>query len=219
MAIFACATPNLPEEETEDPSTSLPDRTPSLPTSDSGGGGDTGFVDSGPQDAQADQQDGMAADANRTLHVFVSSAVISGALGGVAGADLKCNTLAIAAGLKGTYRAWISVAGTNAADRITSNGPWYLIGGQLVASTKAELVSGTLKHGIDYDEKNVHAPAAEDRVWTGTAPNGTFDGPECGVWSGAGQARVGEGEFSDGRWSSSTIEACGQVNRVYCFEL
>ena len=215
-AILACATPNL-EGLDEEPQATLPDRTPSLPTSDGGGGMDTSVVDLGPQDAQTDPRDG--ADANHALHVFVSSAVISGALGGVAGADLKCNSLATAAGIPGTYRAWISVAGTNAVDRITSNGPWYLVGGQLVASTKAELVGGTLKHGIDHDEKNLHAPAAEDRVWTGTAPNGTFDGPECGVWSGAGQARVGEAEFSDGRWSSSTVEACGQVNRVYCFEL
>ncbi len=182
----------------EDPEATLPDRTPSLPTADGGGGTDIGVVDPGPQ---AEQR-------------------ISGALGGVAGADLKCNSLATAAGIPGTYRAWISVAGTNAADRITSNGPWYLVGGQLVASTKGELVGGgRLKHGSDHDEKNIHAPAAEDRVWTGTAPNGTFDGPECGVWSGGGQARVGEAEFSDGRWSSSTVEACGQVNRVYCFEL
>jgi hypothetical protein len=214
-AVFACATPNL-DAVSDDPEAPLPDRVPSTPTPDAGAK-DTSVVDPGPQDARADQED--AADANRTLHAFVSSAVISGGLGGVAGADLKCNTLAAAANLKGTYRAWISVAGTNAADRITSNGPWYLVGGQLVASTKAELVSGNLKHGIDYDEKNVHAPAAEDRVWTGTAPDGTFNGPECGVWSGAGQARVGEAEFNDGRWTSSTVEVCGQVNRVYCFEL
>lgn len=215
-ATLACATPNLEgiDDGAEAP---LPDRVPSLPTSDGGGRADTSMVEPGPQDAQSDQQDG--ADANRTLHAFVSSQVVNGALGGVAGADLKCNSLASAAGLKGSYRAWISVAGTNAADRITGNGPWYLVGGQLVASTKAELVGGTLKHGIDHDEKNVRAPTAEDRVWTGTAPDGTFDGPECGVWSGAGQARVGEAEFNDGRWSSSTVETCGQVNRVYCFEL
>jgi len=68
-----------------------------------------------------------AADANRTLHASVSSSAPSGALGGVVSADQKCSALAIAAGLKGTYRAWTSVAGTNAADRITSNGPCYLL--------------------------------------------------------------------------------------------
>lgn len=215
-AAIACATPNL-DEATDEPGAALPDRVPSTPTSDAGAK-DTSSVDPGLQDARTDQDD-AAADANRTLHAFVSSSVVSGALGGVAGADQKCNALAIAAGLKGTYRAWISVAGTNAADRIKSNGPWYLVGGQLVATTKAELVGGNLKHGIDHDEKNVRAPAAEDRVWTGTAPDGTFNGPECGVWSGAGQARVGEAEFNDARWTSSTVEVCGQVNRVYCFEL
>ena len=158
-------------------------------------------------------------DAFRQLHAFVSSAVVNGALGGVAGADQKCNALALAQGLKGTYRAWLSVAGTNAADRITSDGPWQLVTGQLVAATKAELTSGKLRRPLNIDEKGKAAPLDEDRVWTGTAPNGTFSGPECGLWTGAGAGRVGEAEFSDGRWSDALTEGCDQVNRVYCFEL
>ncbi len=83
-------------------------------------------------------------DASRQLHAFVTSTIFNGDFGGVAGADLKCNTLAAAQALKGSYRAWVSVAGTNAADRITSAGPWHLVTGQLVAASHAELVSGKL---------------------------------------------------------------------------
>ena len=216
LTAFACATPDLTGDG-DDAELPLPERVSSMPKTDASTP-DSAPVVPDPVDAQADQE-ASTADANRLLHAFVSSAVINANLGGLAGADQKCNTLATAQGLKGTYRAWISVAGTNAADRITSNGPWHLVTGPLVAATKAELTSGKLKTPLDIDEKGVKSPAAEDRVWTGTAPNGTFSGPECDVWSGAGGGRVGEAGFSDGRWTSSTVEACSEINRVYCFEL
>ena len=40
--------------------------------------------------------------------VFVSSATFTGGLGGVPAADQTCSDLAVAAGLVGTYRAWLS---------------------------------------------------------------------------------------------------------------
>jgi hypothetical protein len=214
-AAFACASPEIPEDEVETP---LPDRVASSPKADATTA-DTAIVPTPPPRDASPEQEAAPVDAFRLLHVFVSSAVVNGGLGGIAGADLKCTSLATAQGLKGTYRAWLSVAGTNAADRITSAGPWHLVNGQIVANTHAELVSGTLLRPINVDEKGNTPPAAEDRVWTGTGPNGVFSGPECGVWSGAGSARVGEAEFKDGRWTNSTVEDCGQVNRVYCFEL
>jgi hypothetical protein len=40
--------------------------------------------------------------------VFVSSATFTGGLGGVRAADQTCSDLAVAAGLAGIYRAWLS---------------------------------------------------------------------------------------------------------------
>ncbi len=40
--------------------------------------------------------------------VFVSSATFTGGLGGVPAADQTCSDLAVAAGLVGFYRAWLS---------------------------------------------------------------------------------------------------------------
>ena len=201
----------------EDLDVPLPDRSASSPKAGADASTRDGAKLDGSNDALTDQE--SAVDAFRQLHAFVSSQIYTGALGGIAGADQKCNTLAAAQGLKGTYRAWISVNGTNAVDRITSAGPWQLVTGQLVAATKAELTSGQLRRSLNIDEKGQAAPIAEDRVWTGTAPNGTFSGPECTLWTGAGSGRVGEAEFSDGRWSNALIEGCDQLNRVYCFEL
>jgi hypothetical protein len=213
-AAFACAAPAI--EGDEDFGVPLPDRVSSAPKPDASTI-DAPITRPPPRDAQVDQE-AAPADAG-PLRAFVSSAVINGNLAGIAGADQKCNALAATQGLTGVYRAWISVNGTNAADRITSAGPWQLVTGQLVAANRAELLGGQLRRPIDIDEKGGGVPAAEDRVWTGTSANGTFSGPECGLWSGAGDGRVGEAAFSDSRWSSSEVEDCDQSNRLYCFQL
>jgi hypothetical protein len=82
-------------------------------------------------------------------------------LGGLAGADKHCQTLAAAAGAGGrTWRAYLStVAGpgqppVNARDRIGS-GPWYNAKGVLIAWNVADL------HGdFERDRNNIRKPTA-----------------------------------------------------------
>jgi hypothetical protein len=84
-----------------------------------------------------------------------------GNLGGLAGADKHCQTLAAAAGAGGrTWRAYLSTAaaGTqpavDARDRI-GTGPWYNAKGQLIAKDVADL------HGdIERDRNNIRKPSA-----------------------------------------------------------
>lgn len=173
-------------------------------------GTDAGVVDAALVDA-APVQTGP-------LKAFASSEIVSGALGGLAGADALCNKLAKAAALPGTYVAWISVSGTNAVDRVKSNGPWQLVNGTTVATTKADLTKGSLTSRFDKDEKGATPPAAEDRVWTATSANGTFSGPDCNGWTGGGSGLVGEAEQTNGGWTALTNEACSEVNRVYCLQ-
>lgn len=62
--------------------------------------------------------------------VFLSSQIYPGNLGGLIGADEKCNTLAQAEGLPGLYKAWLSTASVAAATRLTHNpGPYVLTNG------------------------------------------------------------------------------------------
>ena len=205
----ACAQPNLDNGDDED--VPLPDRvTP--PVVDAAQ--DASIADA--VDA-TDTPDGDA-DAG-TLHAFVSSAVITAALGGLAGADTTCNDLAAAQGLPGTYRAWLSVPGTDAKDRVTSAGPWYRVDGVVAVASRTELLGGNISKSMALDEKGKKASVDEDRVWTATLPDGTYSGPDCNLWTGMGTGRVGEAEFTDGRWSNSTVEECGNINRIYCFEL
>ena len=210
--VGACAAPNLDEGENVD--LPLPDRV--LPPADDAA------QDSGPavQDA-ADAGDGEGGEGGDAgpLHAFVSSAVINAALGGLAGADKTCNDLATAQGLPGTYRAWLSIAGTEAKDRVTSAGPWVRVDGVVAIASRAQLLGGNIATSMALDEKGNKASVDEDRVWTATLPDGTYSGPDCNLWTGMGMGRVGEAEFTDNRWSNSTIETCDMVNRIYCFQL
>ena len=112
------------------------------------------------------------------MSFFITSAGLgSGAnLGGLAGADKHCQTLAAAAGVGNrTWRAYLSTqrgrrpAGVNARDRI-GTGPWYNAKGQLIAANVADL------HGdIERDRNNIRKPTALTEK--GAAVNGVGDTP------------------------------------------
>ncbi len=153
-----------------------------------------------------------------TPRVFVSSTTHSGNFGGLAGADLACTNLAIAAGLGGTWAAWLSVqGGPHAATRVAGVGPWSLVTGEVVAATHAQLVSGTLSHAIDHDEKG--AVVVGGRAWTGSGTTGLYETNDCDKWTNGANGRVGDGSSTTGTWTSVGVDACGQLRRLYCFAL
>lgn len=196
----------LPQRTTPEDASVVPAPTSTAPAP---GPSDAGPADSAPVDA-----------AKKPLRAFVSSSTKTGNLGGIAAADQLCTTLATAAGLGGTYRAWLSISGADAIDHITSAGPWQLVNGDVVADNKAGLMVAQLKHLVNRDEKGAVPPDAEDRVWTGTGSNGRYVGPDCAQWAGGGSGLVGEAKNAGAsNWSALAPEACTEVNRVYCFEL
>jgi hypothetical protein len=140
-------------------------------------------------------------------------------LGGIAGADAHCQSLAQAAGAGGkTWRAYLSTQGpgaVNARDRI-GPGPWANAKGAVIATDVAALhgnnnltketaltEKGTVVNGRG-DTPNMHD------ILTGSQADGTaFAGAEdrtCGNWtkSGQGAAMVGH---SDRMGLSDTTEA------------
>ncbi len=79
------------------------------------------------------------------LGFFVTSTTHNGNLGGLAGADAECQSLAAAVGAGNrTWRAYLSTHSTptepavNARDRI-GNGPWFNSDGVMIAGSLADL--------------------------------------------------------------------------------
>ena len=157
--------------------------------------------------------------------VFVSSAAYNGNLGGLAGADAKCQALATAANLTGTYKAWLTDGTTSAESRLThSTAPYELVGGAVVANSWADLTSGTLRDYLDADETG-ETHNEDTYVWTNTAGNGASIGPtfggHCSNWTSSSSSPVGAGGevgFLDDEWTEDGADECDAKNHIYCFE-
>lgn len=166
----------------------------------------------------------MACLVTSATRLFVTSAQYDGNLGGLAGADAKCQGLATTAGLGGDWRAWLSTSGIAAIDRVPHSGlPFTTLDYKVVALNAADLVDGTLKNPIAVDESG--ALRADAPVWTATTANGTFAAESCRDANGgpewnstSGRAMVGDPSRTDGRWTASTLAICTSAARLYCFQ-
>ena len=110
---------------------------------------------------------------------FVTSTTYTGDLGGLAGADQKCTYAANAAGLPGTYTAWLSSSVENAKDRITDVA-YSRMDGAPIASSLADLIDGPLDNAIEIDE---YGNIKTDRVWTATSSSGQYYSLSCEDWT------------------------------------
>ncbi len=175
-------------------------------------------------DGNATPDDGCQACAKDSI-VFISSEVYQGyALEGLDGADQRCRSLAAKANLSRplTFRAWLSVPATAAADRLLhSRGRYVLTNGLVVAQDWDELTSGTLQNPIVVDESS---QTKEDLAWTGTLPDGqpALGSEFCGEWKETMGFLIFGGEglslAVDSKWSFFGQGDCGSENRLYCIE-
>jgi hypothetical protein len=181
-----------------------------------------------------------SAQNQQTMSFFITSAG-SGAganLGGLAGADKTCQTLAAAAGAGSrTWRAYLSASAAagqpavNARDRI-GKGPWVNAKGVQVASSVADLHSDTNKLSKENSltEKGTVVSGRGDTpnmhdILTGSNADGTLSSTAdntCGNWtsSDTGSARVGHHDRQGGgdaptSWNSAhNSKGCSQQNLV-----
>lgn len=159
--------------------------------------------------------------------VFVTSAAYDGNLGGVAGADQKCQAAADATpALQGaTFRAWISTAAESPAQRFSRDAPlgFMRVDGVKIANGWEDLLDGDLLETINVTEQGVWIPYPH--VWTNTLANGTHaDRDDCSGWTSvAGKGTLGQGWVKNQHWSGpSTLSLlrgdCADAMRLYCFE-
>jgi hypothetical protein len=165
-------------------------------------------------------------------------------LGGLAGADAHCQSLAEAAGAGAkTWRAYLSTSAENARDRI-GTGPWQNAKGEVIAASVDELHSDANKISKETalsekgevvngrgDEPNRHD------ILTGSNPDGTVAADQtCGDWTSNGDGvamlghhdRMGLDESAAAKsWNSShasrggcsqdALKGTGGDGLIYCF--
>ncbi|WP_437963472.1 hypothetical protein WMF04_27515 [Sorangium sp. So ce260] len=153
-------------------------------------------------------------DEGPSLSFFVSSTGSPTAnLGGLAGADKRCQDLAAAVGAGAkTWRAYLSVEkGPNdgpvhAKDRIGA-GPWYNAKLEMVAANLDELHARFGDHTVFLDEKGEMVPGQwpgsptpnQHDILTGTDRNGTLKaGQTCADWTSEDPGQTAWVGHSDG---------------------
>jgi hypothetical protein len=164
--------------------------------------------------------------------VFVSSAQYTGNLGGLTGADMKCQTLATAACLPGNYLAWLSDSTGSPNTRFTqSNIPYRLVNGTLIAANYGDLTDGSIANPVNLTELNgvpLDSPVTcsmQKMSYSATDANGNAVHPmeRCSDWSTtSGQASWGYNLVTNGNWTQACFgtggNTCGAVATLYCFQ-
>ncbi len=176
------------------------------------------------------------------MSFFITSRNLGGGdLGGLAGADALCQSLARASGSPlSEWRAYLSATSdtgpVHAKDRI-GTGPWFNVKGVLVATDLTNLHGddNTLGAVTALTEKGESLGRPHD-ILTGSNPDGTYAGPDatCVNWtsrSSSDTAMLGHYDKRGGgtrprSWNSAhlsqgcslpSLEATAGDARFYCF--
>ena len=159
--------------------------------------------------------------------IFVSSELYLGDLGGIQGANQKCQAHAVAGGLSNAekFRAWLS---TDAASPSTWQGldpmkRYQLPSGTIVAKSWTQLVSGQLEVSINQTEAKIMLGQNDpSNVWTGTLDDGSAAGSNCDGWTDPTDGSFGlrgKSLFENGTWTEFGDQKCYGLGRLYCVEV
>lgn len=166
------------------------------------------------------------------------------AANGLAAADAVCAARATAAGLTGTYRAWMSDSQNDAYCRIhnlsgkkanncglgalpVAAGPWVRTGDYKAfapAIDKLLAPNHQVFYAADYNESGVQISSTTDRVWTGTDDNGVYSTGGCSDWTSSSSGLSGTaGEVLGGgtSWTKSGTAdlTCSNFAHLRCMEV
>lgn len=176
---------------------------------------------------------GIDASGNIVCHdpsfkvVFVTSATYNGNLGGLTGADAKCQALADAAGIYGIFKAWLSDDTTspkNSAEFVKSTVPYMTTVGTKIANDFTDITDGMLDAHVYYDE-NGQQVTTNAQAWTNTDSGGlvytTTTSFICNNWTDAGASvngLVGDITTLISNWTEYIFATCDSAARLYCIE-
>jgi hypothetical protein len=209
---------------------------------DAGSNNDGGAVVDGGGGDTADARVGPDAMPNPNMSFFVTSTgngANGGNLGGLAGADAKCQNLATNGGAGArTWRAYLSTDNplVNARDRI-GTGPWFNQQGVMVAANLTVLhnnIAGSLI--LDELGQPVPQDPLDHDILTGSTVDGNVQaGKTCADWTDStdasggqvGHADIDAQDLGDESWNSQHDPQCSQAalastagtGRIYCFAI
>ena len=177
-------------------------------------------TDAGP-DAATDAGPDAATDAGVTeRRIFRTDTTQNANLGGIDGADAICAAQALAAGLEGEFKAWLSTIASPVADRVTQgSGPYVLVDGTRVADDFSDLVDGSILAPIDLDANGI---ARSGEIWTGTLATGaSFLGSDCAAFTTDSMGMTGlcgASSATNATWTENITPACSTRLGLYCIE-
>jgi hypothetical protein len=160
--------------------------------------------------------------------MFVTSTVHSGNLGGLAGADTICNSLAASSDRPGNYVAYLSslngATAISAPSRVGTASGWTRTDGLPVINAITELAGGMLMNAPSVtDTGDDVAQVGAQNVWTGTSSSGVYANActpsgSFVAWGGtSGSANVGLLTSTTSAAVAATTSSCAASLRLYCF--
>ncbi len=156
--------------------------------------------------------------------IFATSTTHNGTLGGLAGADSICMSLAGAANLPGTYVAYLSTATINAPTRVGAATGWVRVDGKPVMNAITQLAGGTMFNPPSVMDNGVAVVPSSNMVWTGTSTAGVYAntcstvtaGPPI-PWTGTfGSANFGLATSTMSDAVDSATANCAAAFHLYC---
>ncbi|NVN91291.1 MAG: DUF1554 domain-containing protein [Desulfuromonadales bacterium] len=157
--------------------------------------------------------------------IFITSNEFTSNLGGLVGADSKCQEAANVATLQGIYKAWLSDSNISARDRLAHSPAAYVrVDGSTVANNWTDLTDGWLKEPIMIDEFRNNLVGQGAAAWTGTDAYGRSTGNNCADWTSTSQGwfELGSADNIGSGWSGGSVNACGSNNnkpfRLICIQ-
>ena len=169
-----------------------------------------------------------------------TAAKYRGDLGGLIGADAKCQAAANNAmtPLPGTYKAWLSDSTDSAKSRLTqSANPYVRTDGVQIAADFASLIDppfGLCCDNIDapiiVDENGSVLAGSSQDAWTGTSVLGLSTTRNCNEWMEGNHepspstgdplfsATVGFTHLTKFHWTEAGNGSCGLQRHLYCLQ-
>jgi len=174
---------------------------------------------------------------DHTHLIFVTDDTFDGNLGGLEGANEKCQSAADATGnreLSGTWMAMLSddsfnlvylmlhVSDPYGTNYISNDAPFYRMDGQMIANNISDLFDGSIEVPININEYNDTITTAPSSVWTGSNETGGSVENTCDYWASDIARNLGAAgriDRTDTNWLGNSDFGCNMENRLYCLRM